>query len=138
MKNLENLKVFAGGYYDDRIFKGEEFCGKTPFNKNINTYSLNEVLQLGFIENVVNWYNENKEENDKEFEELNYNNKVKIILNYVESDEIAGLKYFFTELEAENYKQEVLKELEELENHIEYDGSKQDGEGYYRETYIYK
>ncbi len=62
------LKLFVGGYHDARIFKGEKFEDKTPFDKNINTYTLEEALKLPYIENVTEWYKQNgKEWYKKEF-----------------------------------------------------------------------
>jgi len=128
-------KLFVGGYYDDRIFEGEGFEGKTPFNKNIDTYTLTEVLNLGFVENVTEWFEEKEE---KEWNEATEQEKIKAIINYTESDEIAGVLYFETEEEAQNFKNEVVKEIEEIEQRVSYDGKRQDREGYFREVYIIK
>lgn len=133
----ENLKLFVGGYYDDRIFDGEYFVGKTPFNNEIDTYTLDEVLKLGFVENVVEEYNNRAEWQElPAWDELTFEGKSKEIEKYTESDDIAGILYFETEKETENYKQDVLKELEELECEIEYSHKQQDQEGFYREVYI--
>lgn len=163
-------KLLAGGYYNERIFEGEYFEGKTPFNNEINTYTLEEAYKLGFCDEEqarFNYYDlyydytkfeedlkEYAEDNSLDLEELkdidhsnedfenwhwdnlDYKTKCEIIEKYTESDEIAGLVFFDTEKEAENYKLEVLKELEELENEIEYSHNVQDREGYYREVYV--
>lgn len=135
----ENLKLFVGGYYDDRIFEGEYFAGKTPFSKEIDTYALDEVLKLGFVENVVNEYNDRAEWQElPAWDELNFEEKVKEIEEYTASDEIAGINYYETVEEAEQYKKDVLKELEELENEIEYSHTEQDRKGFYREVYVLK
>lgn len=125
-------KLFVGGYYDDRYFDVEE---KTPFNKEINTYTLEEALKLPFVEPVKEWYEETYE---KEWDSTTEEEKIKAIENYTEGDEIAGLVYFKTEEAAENYKQNVLKEIEELENQFEYVGKEQDGSGYYHDVYELK
>lgn len=167
----ENLKLLVGGYFDDRIFEGEYFEGKTPFNSEIDTYTLEEAYKLGFCEeeNVKeNYFDlhykytnfeedlikyaeensykleelENIDHSDEDFQNwywnnyLTYKDKCKIVEKYTERDERAGLLYFETEKESESYKKDVLKELEELENEIEYAGKKQDREGNYREVYI--
>lgn len=128
------MKLLVGGYYDDRIFKGETFEGKTPFAKNIDTYTVDEALDLGFIQGFEEYYKEEYPSKD-DFDNLTYLEKVELISNYTEGDEIAGLLYFKTEEEALNYKTEVIKEIEKLEINIEYTGKEQDREGYYREVY---
>lgn len=128
-------KLFVGGYYDDRMFKGDYFDGKTPFGKNINTYTLEEVLQLGFVEPVREWFEEIYE---KEWDEATEEEKIEGILLYTQDDEIASLLYFDTEEEAENYKNQVIEEIEKLEQEIEYIGKEQDSYGNFREVYILK
>lgn len=76
MKN-QGLKLFVGGYYDDRIFDGEQFEGKTPFDKNIETYTLSEVLGLGFVEPIKEWFEENYE---KEWDKATKEEKVKAVI----------------------------------------------------------
>lgn len=125
-------KLFVGGYYDGRIFEGDYFEGKTPFNKGIDTYTLDEALKLSFVEPVKNWYEEQEE---KSWEETTEKEKIQAIKEYTESDGIAGLLYFETEEEAESYKQEVINEIEEIENEIEYIGKSQDEYGIFREVY---
>lgn len=132
---MRESKLFVGGYYDDRIFVGDFFDGKTPFDKTIDTYTLSEVLKLAFVENVVDFYNE---KNEKDWEEATEEEKVKAIIDYVAGDEIAGLLYFATEGEAKLYKDEVIKEVEYIEKNSEYDGMQQDKYGYFREVYKYK
>ena len=53
MHVMKELKLFVGGYYDMRIFKGECFDGKTLFRKDIKTYTLQEVLKLSFVEGTI-------------------------------------------------------------------------------------
>lgn len=132
---MKELKLFVGGYFDDRIFIGDEFEDKTPFGKDINTYTLSEAIELGFVQTVKEYY---EEENEKEWEEITDDEKIKAIINYVDGDEIAGLLYFNTEEEAEKYKNDVIKEVEEREKEIEYVGKKQDEYGNYREVYQIK
>lgn len=134
MKN-EELKLFVGGYYDSRIFEGEQFDGKTPFDKNIDTYTLSEVLGLGFVEPVKEWFEETYE---KEWDEATEEEKVKAIIEYTDTDEIAGLLYFDTQEKAEKFKNDVIKEVEEIEEMSAYEGKRQDSEGYFREVYIAK
>lgn len=132
---MENKKLFIVGYYDTRIFEGEYFYGKTNFNKNIEVYSLSEVLKLPLIENVEEWV---KDTYDKEFESLPYNDKVSMVMEYTDGDELGLAVYFFTEEEALQYKQDIIKEVEEAERDSIYIGKKQDEYGYFREVYRYK
>lgn len=125
-------KVFVGGYYDDRIFRGEYFEGKTPFDKEINCYTLEEALKLPFVEGVKEWFEENS--SDK-FYKISNEEKIKAILNYIENDEIASLIYFESEEVAEKYKKDTLKEIEKLEKEIKYIGKEQDERGVFREVY---
>lgn len=134
MKN-QGLKLFVGGYYDDRIFDGEQFEGKTPFDKNIETYTLSEVLRLGFVEPIKEWFEENYE---KEWDKATKEEKVKAVIEYTDTDEIAGLLHFDTEEKAEKFKNDVIKEVEEIEAMSIYEGKRQDSEGYFREVYITK
>ena len=128
-------KLLVGGYFDDRKFKGDYFDGKTPFNKDINTYTVDEALNLGFVENVINWYEDSKE---KSWDQLPETEKAQQIEEYTSTDEIAGLNYFTTEEEATQYKNEVLEELQEIETEIEYQGMEQNNEGIYQEIYTLK
>ena len=50
--DMDSKKLFVGGYYDSRIFDGSHFDGKTPFGEDIDTYTLEEVLKLGFVESI--------------------------------------------------------------------------------------
>ena len=134
MKNQE-LKLFVGGYYDERIFDGEQFDGKTPFDKNIETYTLSEVLELGFVESVNEWFEENYE---KEWDQATEEEKVKAIIDYTDSDEIAGLVYFDTEEKAKEFKNDVIREVEDIEERSTYKGKRQDSYGSFREVYIEK
>lgn len=122
--------LFVGGYYDNRIFDGLE--EKTPFSKEINIYTLEEVLKLAFVENVIGWYEDTEE---KEWDEVLESEKIKAILAYTKYDEIAGLVYFDEEEKAEKYKNDVIKEIEELEKNYSYIGKKQDDYGNFREVY---
>lgn len=132
MKKMKELKLFVGGYYDDRIFEGEEFEGKTPFSKDIETYTLSEVLKLGFVENVPSWYEDRSE---KQWIDATNEERIRAIIEYTETDEIAGLLYFDTEKEAEEFKNSVIKEIEEIEKRVIYIGKREDELGYFREIY---
>lgn len=124
------MNLFVGGYYDGRIFDGVE--EKTPFSKEISIYTLEEVLKLGFVENVIEWY-EDKEE--LEWDEISEQEKTKAILAYVEYDEIAGLVYFDEKEKAEKYRNDVIKEIEELEKTYKYSEKVEDGYGNFREVW---
>lgn len=133
------LKLFVGGYYDDRIFEGEEFDGKTPFNKDIDTYTYDEVLKLGFVEPVkeLDFYLDELLY-ERKWNDLSIEEQIESIIEYVSTDSIAGLLFFDTEEKANKYKEEVLKELNIIEENIEYVGKQQDDEGYFREVYKLK
>ena len=133
----ENKKLFVGGYYDDRIFRGDYFDGKTPFNKNIDCYTLEEALKLPFVENVKEWFEETDIE-ERAFDEIPDEEKINTILNYIEGDEIAGLVYFETEEEAEKFKQDTLDEIKSNEENSVYVGQEQDQYGNFRDVYEFK
>jgi hypothetical protein len=134
----------VGGYYDDREFKGEGFEGKTPWSlKTLNIYNVEEALKLGFCSSVDEYYENNKLEEDKEWDELTEQEKAKIIEDYTSDDEIAGLEIFEDEKKALEYYESHLEECQEIENDIKtgriiYMGTKQDREGFYVETYTLK
>lgn len=129
------MKIFVGGYYDDRIFEGEGFEGKTPFNKDVDVYNLEEVLELGFLSGIKEYC---KDEYEKDFDEMSFNEKKDIIISYVSTDEIAGLICCKNEEEALQLKQKILEEISELEKEIEYIGTEQDEDGYYKKAYRFK
>lgn len=150
--NKKELKLFVGGYYDERIFKGSHFEGKTPFGKDIDTYTLEEALKLPFIESITEWFKqEGKEWYRKEFKKeyiedeyfgvdfdtLTDEEKTKAILRYNKYDEIAGLAYFNTEEEAEKYKNEVIEDVEDAERNSTHYEKIQDEYGYFREVYVH-
>ena len=109
------MKILVGGYYDDRIFKGEEFLGKTRFSKDIEVYTVDEALKLDFVSGVEENYNEN---HSKDWDSLDYRQKAIEIESYMRDDEIAGMKCFETRKDALDFKNETLKEIEEIEKKI--------------------
>lgn len=131
------MKNFVGGYYDDRIFKGEHFQGRTPFDKKIDCYTLEEVLNLPFVEGVKEWFEEN-DDYERDFDEIPEKEKINAILEYVEGDEIAGVLYFETEALAEEFKKDTLDEIKSDEENSVYIGKKQDQYGNFRDVYEYK
>ncbi len=133
--NTKSLKLFVGGYYDDNIYKGEYFDNKTPFGKTINAYTLDEALRLGFVAPAAEWY---EEQTEQEFDTLTDSQKVQVILDYTDDDDIAGLIHFETEAEATSYKQAVLTELAEIAGKVEYTGREQDANGYSHKVYQLK
>ena len=139
------MKNFVAGYYDGRIFKGDFFDGMCLYDSKINCYSLEEVLKLPFVENVEEWFEE-IDDDGRTFSEIPEKEKIKVILDYVEGDEIANVEYFETEEEAFKRKKELLEELNDIEEKIKageivYVGQEQDQNGYfggYREVYEFK
>lgn len=134
---MKSKKLFVGGYYNQRIFKGEVFDGKTPFNTDVCIYTLEEVLELGFIDKdyLIEWYELNEE---KKWDDATEKEKTKAVLDYTEGDEIAGLEYCDSEKEAEDYKNYILEDIKECEEKSEYFGTIQDQYGYFREVYVEK
>lgn len=126
-------KYLVGGYYDSRIFEDAE--GKTPFGKDISIYDLESALKLGFVESIVEWYEDMKEDDESEWDDLSDSRKVELILEYTESDEIAGLIAFDTLEEATKYIKDTISEILELEEEYEYIGKEQDIYGYFNEVY---
>lgn len=129
-------KYLVGGYYDSRIFEGVE--GKTPFGKDISIYDLDSALKLGFVEPVEDWYQDKKEDEDREWYELLDWEKIEYIIKYTETDEIASLIGFETLEEATKYVKDVLNEIAELEQEFEYAYREQDYNGIYNDVYIKK
>lgn len=120
---MKELKLFVGGYYDKRLFKEGCFNKKTPFGKDIQTYTLQEVLKLGFVQGTVeeyeqslnNRYQDEDMDEQKDWEITTDDEKIEAILAYTKSNDIAGLLYFDTEIDADKYRNEILKQINELE-----------------------
>lgn len=130
------MHLFVGGYYDDRIFEGDYFDGKTPFSKDIKCYSMEEVLKLGFVEPVIEYFEENTGKDwilDATIDE-----KINAIMQYTDSDEIAGLVYFDNESDAEKYIECTLSEIRDCEANSEYYRQIQDDYGCFRDVYVFK
>jgi hypothetical protein len=134
-KMKRDKKLFCGGYYNDDIYEGEHFEGTTTFNENIDTYTLDEVLKLGFVEGVIESCNKSK---DGVWGKLSNIEQARRIEAYTESDEIAGMGFYKTEAEAEDFKQYVLAEIKNNKSNSEFDRQEQDREGYWHDVYIYK
>lgn len=122
-------KYLVGGYYDYRIFEGKEIESKRLFGKDIDIY---------ILDNVIEWYNDTKENNEPEWEDLSYSRKVELILGCTECNETSGVVEFDTLEEAEKYVKDTLKEIEEIENEYEFDRQIQDECGNFRKVYTLK
>lgn len=132
------VKFLVGGYYSSRIFRGAD-REMTPFDKDINIYTLDEALRLGFVEGVEEWYYDFiQEEGEPDFYELSYEKRLQLVLQYTENDEIAGLVAFDTLQEAVDYVKDVIEEIINAENTHEYVGHEQDEYGYFHEVYEFK
>jgi hypothetical protein len=91
-------KLFLAGYLDDKIYPD---CDEiNSFNQNANVYTFEEVLQLGFIEGIVDIY--------EDWDELTKMEQITLMLEYAKNDELADVKFFDTEIEAEHAKNNVL------------------------------
>jgi len=130
-----NKKLFVGGYYDTSIYTGESFEGKTPFDDKIDVYSLEELLESNYVESIDEWY---QDEYEEDFFELSDKEKIKAVLEYIETDEISGLLYFKTEAAAIKFKEETLEEFEEIKNERVFIKRSKDKEGFYQDEYISK
>ena len=132
-KNIKDRKLFVGGYYDDRIFD-EKFEGKTDFDKNIDTYTFDEVMKLSFVENVITDYEENSP-NKITWDNLSLPHQIIKIVDYVATDEIAGLSYFTNEVDATNYKDAVIKEIKEIESETYFSHRQENSLGIFNEVW---
>lgn len=126
-------KYLVGGYYDKRIFKGIDV--KTPFGKDIGIYDLEEALKLPFVEPVIEYYNDYKNDDELEWDKLSESEKIEFIESYTEGDEIAGLVAFKTLEEAVKYLKDVLKQINELEEEYEFSYKEEDDYGRYNSVY---
>lgn len=126
-------KYLVGGYYDKRIFKGID--EKTPFGKDISIYDLEGALKLAFVEPVIEYYNDYKDDDEVEWDKLNESEKIEFIERYTEDDEIAGLIAFKTLEEAVEYVKDVLKQINELEEEYEFSYNEEDDYGRYNPVY---
>ncbi|MBU3187799.1 hypothetical protein [Clostridium estertheticum] len=132
---IDQLNLFVGGYFDNRKFVGKCFEHKPLFNKSIQTYTLSDVLKLKFVsEGIARWHTDNNE--NIEFNSLTYNDKVKIIIDYTSCNKASNLLYFGTEKEALNYKNDVIKQLDNIDNNSTYIATEKDEYGHFREVYV--
>lgn len=129
-------KLFVGGYFDRSFYvdtNNDNVDSFTDFDEGIDTYTLTEALNLGFVRSIVDWYNENTE---KEWDDLTDQEKTKLIIKYTSTDELARLLYFATEEEAQEYKKMVLEEVEEKKKKFKKIGEEQDNYGYFQDVYL--
>ena len=133
MESIKNLKLFVGGYFDERIFEGDKFIGKTPYGKDIDTYTLNEVLQLGFLSGMEDYVREHFE---VELDDIPDWKQTTCILHYLKNDEYAGLEYFETEAEAEKFKQDALRNIEWCEENAVFLEKRQIEGGFYVDVLV--
>lgn len=94
--------VFVGGYYEKKNIGNEEL---KVFDK-VKIYNLEEALNLPFVEGIEEFYNdrfEEPEDRTNEFYELSDEQLAKLIIEYVQYDELAALYLFDTELDAKKF-----------------------------------
>ena len=129
------MYYFVGGYYDDRIFENDV----TLYDKErLSIYTLDETLELGFMDGVIVNYQFLKEDYEKDFCELTEREKAIIILDYAQSDEIASLELFNNLNSAVSYLKECLDDITYIESNYEFSELIQDEYGNFRKKYIYK
>ena len=98
-------KVFIGGYYD--YIYDYDFIGGDLF-KEILIMTLDEAIEHPAIENVIDWWNENQDDYNNYFFELNREQKMEVIEEYIIDDEIFGGR-FYSPYEAVKYIKEALE-----------------------------
>lgn len=129
---------FVGGYYNTGKFLDSdgdveyEFC---PYSEEVAIYDIESVLKLGFVEPVSEWYEENKEDEDKEWYELSDSEKAAEVMTYVKNDEIAGLEICAGLEEANEVLKSCLDDIRTVEEEYEIIEKEQNSEGYYIEVY---
>ena len=134
-------KIFVAGYLDGRILPSELTEGVVDYSEDVDIYSLEEVLELGFVKPVKDWF---ADENNtkKEFDDLSAKKQINLILEYTQDDEIASLEVFKTEAEAIKRKEEILEFRREIDKMIElgkleYDGPYQNNYGVFNKEYVF-
>ena len=101
------MKYLVGGYYSDIAINGGSDEYITPYTNDVKMYTVEEAIKLGFVENVVEWYEDNDcFETGAEWEELSDADKASFIVSYTEDDEIAGLELFECKQDAIKYVNE--------------------------------
>lgn len=98
----------------------------TPFNNDIEVFSLNEILSLNFAKDFNKWFYANF---NQKFNEISFTEKVNAIINYSSLNKELGLLYFDNENEATNYKNKVLKELDDIKNISIFIGTSENSNG---------
>ena len=126
MQHLEYKKLFIFGYYNTDIYKGAYFNNMTPFNNDIELFSLNEILSLNFAKDFNKWFYDNFNVN---FETISFEKKVKAIIKYSSLNKELGLLYIDNENQATDYKNKVLKELNEIKNVSTFVGTLENSNG---------
>lgn len=101
---------FVGGYCTKKKI-GDEVL---KVFDDIKMYNLEEALNLSFMAGLEEYYNDSFEELEdisNKFYELSDEQLAKLIIEYVQYDELAALYLFDTELEAkefiENYRASI-------------------------------
>lgn len=112
---MKNEKLFVAGYYNEG-----RYDDLVLLDKNIDVYSLDQILNLGFLglDALEDFYNNTGEVYEKDFDKLTNEELGNLAIEYVSSDELAFLAKFETEKEALEYKEKCLKELREFEEDI--------------------
>lgn len=107
----------------------------TPFNNDIEVFSLNEILSLNFAKDFNKWFYANF---NQKFNEISFTEKVNAIINYSSLNKELGLLYFDNENEATNYKNKVLKELDDIKNISTFIGTSENSNGEFVNIYELK
>lgn len=127
-------QYLVGGYYDNRVFMGVK--EKTLFSKDINIYTIESALKLGFVEQVVEWYEDTKKVDDIAWHNLDDAQKVELILKYTENNALAGLLVFDNLQDATNYVKTTLLEILNIEKESQFVGTIENNNGNFNEVYV--
>lgn len=128
-------KRFLAGYYDERIFKGDEFKSKTQFDRTVDVYTLDELSNLPFVKRIIELV---LEKHNKVWENLKEEEKEHYLMVYASLDEIAGILIFKSEKEAIQHKKSILAELDDIETRSVFSHNINDFDSYYKSVYISK
>lgn len=95
----ETEKVFIAGY-TEKVHTNEEII---EVYIDPNAYTIDEVLELGFMSSFFAWMKENHGIDEDAFEKLPFYKKAEMIYKYEEFDEIARIEVFANEEDAKEY-----------------------------------
>ena len=103
------LRIFAGGYTETYLNPSADESLDIYSLEYFDTYTIEEVLKLNFVEGIEYVFQDKYDlESDDLFEELPFECKTQMVMDYTWNDEIAGMEFYSTEEEAEQFKQKYI------------------------------